>query len=104
MGFVAVARLSDLPEGHGRRVRVGDEDIALWRVGGRIYAVGNVCPHQHSAVLHQAIRNGLEITCPMHGWTYSLETGTATVGSGRVQVYRVVVDGESVTVEEPGPR
>jgi NAD(P)H-dependent nitrite reductase small subunit len=101
VGFVAVARLSELPEGRGRRVRVGDHDVALWRVDGRLYAIANVCPHQHSPVLHQAIRTGVQVTCPMHGWTYSLETGEASVGDGGVRTYRVEVKGDIVTVEEP---
>jgi NAD(P)H-dependent nitrite reductase small subunit len=82
-------------------VRIGDEDIALWRVNGKVYAIGNVCPHQHAAVLYQAILNGLEVTCPMHGWTYSLETGRASEGSGRVRTFRVEIRGDQVMVEEP---
>jgi NAD(P)H-dependent nitrite reductase small subunit len=102
--FVAVARLADLPERRGTRVRVGDEDVALWRVEGKVYAIGNVCPHQHAAVLYQATLSGLEVTCPMHGWTYSLETGKVCEGSGRVRTYKVEVIGEAVMVDVTGSR
>jgi nitrite reductase (NADH) small subunit len=49
-------------------------------------------------MLHKGELNGLEITCPMHGWTYSLETGKATSGSGSVKTYQVKVLGDTVLV------
>jgi NAD(P)H-dependent nitrite reductase small subunit len=100
-GFVRVARLSDLGERRGRKVRIGDDDVALWRVNGQVYAIGNVCAHQHFSALHDGILSGLTVTCPMHGWTYSLQTGKATSGSGAVRTYRVIIEGDVVYVEQP---
>jgi nitrite reductase/ring-hydroxylating ferredoxin subunit len=37
----------------------------------------------------------------MHGWTYSLETGIALSGSGRVGTYTVKVEGDDVYIEQP---
>ena len=99
--FVCVTRLSAIPEGKAVKVTVGGIDIALWRVRGRVFAVGNVCSHQHFSELHRGTLSGLTVTCPMHGWTYSLETGVAVTGSGRVATYRVHIDGDDVYVEEP---
>jgi len=96
---VRVASLSEIAEGRSLRVRLGDDEIALWRVRGRLYAIGNVCSHQHFSELHRGILSGLTVACPMHGWTYSLETGIAVSGSGRVRTYNVSVEGESVYVE-----
>ena len=50
-------------------------------------------------MLHQGMLEDLAVSCPMHGWTYSLETGKATVGSGKVKIYAVKVVGEDVWVE-----
>ena len=99
--LVKVARLSEIPAGRSKRVSVGDEDIALWHVEGRIYAINNVCSHQHFPALHQGMLDGCTVTCPMHGWRYSLETGQAEVGDGKVKTYRVIVKGEDVFVEQP---
>jgi NAD(P)H-dependent nitrite reductase small subunit len=99
--FVRVARMSEIAEGRSARVRLGDEDIALWRVRGKLYAIGNVCSHQHFSELHRGILSGLTVSCPMHGWTYSLETGIAVSGSGRVRTYAVKVEGDSVYIEQP---
>src|ERR1700690_3700625 len=69
--FVKVARFSDIAEGKSARVSLGDDEIALWRVRGKLYAIGNVCSHQHFSELHRGILSGLTVACPMHGWTYS---------------------------------
>ncbi len=98
MPWIAAARMIDLTERRGARLRVGDEEIALWRVGDSVYAIGNVCPHQHAAMLHQGTRAGLAVSCPMHGWTFSLETGKALEGSGRVPTYSTEVRNGTVMV------
>ena len=99
--FIRVTRLSAIPEGKALKVTVAGTDIALWRVRGRIYAIGNVCSHQHFSELHHGSLAGLTVTCPMHGWTYSLETGIAVAGNGRVATYRVRTEGDDVYVEQP---
>jgi len=98
-GFVRVARAIDIAPGTARKITLHGKDIALWHVGNLFYAVDNVCPHQHFSSLHQGVIDGLLLTCPMHGWTYSLETGRATAGSGRVRTYRVEVVGGDVMIE-----
>jgi nitrite reductase/ring-hydroxylating ferredoxin subunit len=101
MEFVKVGCLSDVLEKQGKLVRVSDEEIALWRAGGKIYAINNVCPHQHFSMLHQGTLDDLHVTCPMHGWTFSLENGNPRFGNGRAKTYQVKVVGEDVFVEKP---
>ncbi len=99
--FVKVACVSDVHERQGKLIRIEDDEIALFKVDGKFYAINNVCAHQHFSALHQGELNGLKITCPMHGWTYSLETGKAISGSGCVKTYQVKVVGENVFVTKP---
>ena len=97
--FVKVEKVPAGPEGRSKRVKVGDQEIALWHVQGKFYAIDNVCAHQHFAMLHQGILEGLTVACPMHGWTFSLETGRATIGNGKLKTYAVKVVGDFVWVE-----
>jgi NAD(P)H-dependent nitrite reductase small subunit len=99
--FIKIIKTSAIPDGKSKRVKLGDEEVAIWHVQGRFYAIDNVCAHQHISALHQGILEGLLVSCPMHGWTYSLETGKATVGNGRVRTYVVKVVGDDVWVEFP---
>lgn len=97
--FVKVARKSDLREGRGTLVRVGSEEIALFNVSGNLFAINNVCAHQHFSALHQGTLRDSTVTCPMHGWSYSVETGKAVDGEGCVKTYPVKIVGEHVFVE-----
>jgi nitrite reductase (NADH) small subunit len=89
---IRVAALTELSARHGRKVVVDGEDIALWLIDRNVYALGNVCAHQHVSALHQGPVQDLEVTCPMHGWVYSLVSGHAVEGSGKVRVYRADVE------------
>ena len=43
--FLSVAKTSDLSDGEIMLVEVGDERVALSRIDGSFYAIGDVCPH-----------------------------------------------------------
>lgn len=96
--FVRVARLQELSDCRGKLVRLGDTEIALFRVAGRVYALNNVCAHQHFSKLHEGSVSGIHVSCPMHGWTYSMETGAAVSGEGEVKVYPIQIKGDEVYV------
>ena len=96
-----MAHSSEIGERRSKLIRLEGEEIALWRVGGKLYAINNVCPHQHFSMLHQGTLSGVHLTCPMHGWTFSLEDGLPKTGNGRAKVYQVRVEGEDVLVEKP---
>jgi NAD(P)H-dependent nitrite reductase small subunit len=91
----------EIHEERGTRLVADDREIALFRRDGAIYAINNVCAHQHCAVLHQGLLDGLNVTCPMHGWTYDLRTGKATTGQGAVARYDTRVEHGIVYVELP---
>ncbi len=99
--FVKVARVSEVHERRSKLVHLEEDQIALWRINGRIYAINNSCPHQHIGAIHLGSLDGLCVTCPMHGWTFSLETGASTFGEGRARTYRTRIEGDDVLVEKP---
>lgn len=83
-----------------------DIEIAIFLDNGKLYAISNICPHQHSSVLHKGYIEDCTITCPLHGWIYSLKTGKALGGGASLKTYKVFErDGfvyvEIPTVEEP---
>ncbi len=94
--FANVARLNDIPVRRSRLVKVNDMDIALWNVDGCIYAINNVCPHQHFSMLHEGTLEGLYVTCPMHGHAFSLKDGSPKGNDGRAKIYEVKVEKDNV--------
>ncbi len=77
--FTRVASLPEVVEGQPKAVRVKGHSVALFNVGGRIYATDNQCPHMGYPLTRGAIRGGV-LTCDWHGWSFDLEGGGCFVG------------------------
>lgn len=75
--WVDAAAEADLPDDQGLPVSVGGRDIALFRVGGAVYAIDDLCTHDHAA-LCDGFLEGHEIECPLHQARFDLRTGAAT--------------------------
>jgi 3-phenylpropionate/trans-cinnamate dioxygenase ferredoxin subunit len=71
-----VANLADVAPGTGIKVEVGDHYIAVFNVGGTIYAVEAYCSHA-LALLTEGRVVGEDIECPLHAALFSLKTGKA---------------------------
>jgi 3-phenylpropionate/trans-cinnamate dioxygenase ferredoxin subunit len=76
-------------------VTVNGQDVALFNVGGTIYAIEDSCLHQGSS-LGMGTLSGKVVTCRSHGWRYDVTTGnTLHVPDYGVASYPVqVVDGK----------
>ncbi len=76
-------------------------EVALFNIDGKVYAISNVCPHQHSPLLIEGELNGSTITCPMHGWRYDVTTGRSPDGIGCVPRYDVEIHGDEIRIRKP---
>lgn len=88
-----------IPLRGARRFMLDDTPIAIFRAGdGELFALIDRCPHR-GGPLSEGIVHGRSVTCPLHNWVISLETGAAqgadhgcttslalTVRDGRVNV------------------
>jgi nitrite reductase/ring-hydroxylating ferredoxin subunit len=98
LDFVKVASTSDLTPGKAMTVVVKGKDIALYNVGGKIYATDNTCLHQ-GGPLGEGILEGEIISCPWHMWEYNVCTGEKVgFSSIKLATYPVEVDGTEIKV------
>ncbi len=67
-----VAYAPDLKEGKPMAVRLLEEDLVLWRNGGKIHAWRDLCLHRGTRLSLGKVENDCLI-CPYHGWTYNEE-------------------------------
>lgn len=76
--WLDIGALSAIPARGARTIPVaGGDEIAVFRTGDdRVFALVNRCPHKHGP-LSQGIVHGHAVTCPLHSWRISLETGEA---------------------------
>ena len=96
--FVRVAGTSDLKPGENKAVNVNGTEVALFNVDGEFFAISNTCLHR-GGPLGEGMLEGDVVTCPWHGWRYSVKTGAnAMLPTAKVQTYQVKVEGNDVMV------
>jgi nitrite reductase/ring-hydroxylating ferredoxin subunit len=97
--FVRVASTSEIPEGQGRMFEANGRQVAVFKVGGALHAIDNVCEHQGGPLADGEL-DGCIVTCPWHGWTYDVSSGQSPDDPAtRVACFEVKVEGDAVLVK-----
>lgn len=77
MNWHDVGETDQLPKQAARAFLIDGIPIALVRTASdQYFAIENSCPHR-SGPLSDGFVFGDNISCPLHGWNFSLVTGTA---------------------------
>lgn len=85
--------------------RVGDQPVILARVGEEIFALDGACTH-YSGPLHEGLRVGGTINCPLHHACFDLRTGAALKAPALAPLerWKVEVEGDRIFVREKLPK
>ena len=77
MNWFRIGSLNDIPLRGARCVKTPQGKIAVFRTAeNQVFAIEDQCPHK-GGPLSQGIVHGKAVTCPLHNWVISLETGAA---------------------------
>ena len=76
--WLDIGPVEQIAPGTARTLPVrGADEIAVFRTqNNEFYALVNKCPHKQGP-LSQGIIHGNVVTCPLHSWNISLQTGEA---------------------------
>ena len=75
--WVEIGSITDIPRRGARCVNTPSGKIAVFRtMEDQVFAISDHCPHK-GGPLSQGIVHGAFVTCPLHNWVFSLETGEA---------------------------
>jgi len=92
--------VEELADGKSAFVTVDGVDVALFRRGEEIFAIGNECPHQGGSLCDGWV-DGDIVTCPLHGWEFDLRSGACmTVPGESVPRFEVTVEDGAVFLDE----
>jgi len=106
-------RSDSIPDNGRLVIDIGDRTVGIFRVGGRLHAYENTCPHQGGPVCQGLIipavrevvnekqvstgyrfdESDMRIVCPWHGYEFSIETGSHPAKAS-IRLKRVPVDEE----------
>jgi len=77
MKWTAIGSSNDIPRRGARCVETPYGGVAVFRTAeDQYFALEDRCPHKKGP-LSQGIVHGAAVTCPLHNWVISLETGRA---------------------------
>ena len=112
MARYLVGALDEIPPGGRKLVQLAGREVGVFNVGGRFYALRNVCPHQGAPLCEGTVsgtnlpsapgryewgRSGEILRCPWHRWEFDLLTGQAlTDPAVRVKTYPIEVEGNAI--------
>jgi nitrite reductase/ring-hydroxylating ferredoxin subunit len=108
---IFVAEGSAVSDGERKIVPVGDTEVGVYRMNGKLYAYQNLCAHQGGPACEGLLMPKVEevlgtdktyqtrrfnydewhIVCPWHAWEYDLVTGEFVVDRRvRLKKYEVI--------------
>jgi len=97
--FVRVASVAEIPDPGKELVEVEDRLVALFHVGGKFYAIDDVCTHD-GGPLAEGELDGFTVACPRHGAKFDIRDGRAlTMPATQPTVaHEVKVEGDEIFV------
>jgi 3-phenylpropionate/trans-cinnamate dioxygenase ferredoxin component len=99
--FVTVASIDEIPNGTAKSFTISGEFIAVVNCDGTFYAINNICSHAYAELDQGEVdTDDCTIECPLHGSTFSLESGRPRTLPAVMPVatYPVQVIGDEIQV------
>ena len=93
MNWIDIGSLDDIPALGARVVKTAVGCVAIFRTAeDEVFATSDRCPHKNGP-LSEGIVHGNKVTCPLHNWVFSLETGEAQgADEGQIDTFAAKVE------------
>ncbi|MGE0407877.1 MAG: nitrite reductase small subunit NirD [Amphiplicatus sp.] len=102
--WIDICEIGAIPVRGARVVKTPAGCVALFRtIDGEVFALDDKCPHK-GGPLSQGIVHGRSVTCPLHNWVISLESGEAAPpDEGKVRSHKARLVNGRVQLFLPTP-
>lgn len=97
--WIDALAVDDLPDDDVLGVEVAGRMLAVYRVGGELYATDDLCTHGQAS-LCTGFLEGHEIECPLHQGRFDIRDGrpTCAPATEALRTYPIRIEGERVFV------
>jgi nitrite reductase (NADH) small subunit len=98
--FHEVLNESALPEKSLEVVEISGRKVAITKLGGKVYAFDNTCPHLGGSLGRGTLKDGC-VVCPLHHWSFDIATGKCVDGlpHEKVAVFETKVENGKIHVK-----
>ena len=100
MSWVDIGKLADIPVRGSRIVKTQVGCVAVFRTTeNEVFATSNTCAHK-GGPLSEGIVHDRKITCPLHNWVFSLETGEAQgADEGQIATFPIKIESDRLLLD-----
>jgi 3-phenylpropionate/trans-cinnamate dioxygenase ferredoxin component len=95
-GYTRICSLQELKNNKGQRFIIDEIEIAIFKIEANIYALSNICPHQHTKMIYDGFIEKGCVVCPVHGWMFDLRTGNTPEGGKGLTSYETKIMNDNV--------
>lgn len=95
--WAPVCKAGEIDDQQAKRVKVGDQMIAVFNLQGQYHALVDRCPHGDASLAEGWIENG-EVECPLHQARFDIATGQVLCAPARTCAKRFTVKVENDVV------
>jgi len=98
--FLKICSVNDVKTNSAKRFNVNGQEIALFNLNGKFYAIAAHCTHAEGP-LDEGFIEGNEVECPWHGARFDITTGKALAPPAPTDVkkYAVIIEGNDVKIK-----
>jgi 3-phenylpropionate/trans-cinnamate dioxygenase ferredoxin subunit len=98
--FVAVAKVTDIPDPGKQTLEVRERVVVLLHVDGKFYCIDDVCTHD-GGPLGDGSLDDHQISCPRHGAKFDIRNGKALTMPATIDTitHEVKIEGDTVWVK-----
>ena len=94
-----VGKARDLPPGLSKSLWAGGRRVALFNLGGELFATDAACPHMGADLSNGSVCGDI-LTCAWHEWKFNLRTGEGlTKKWACLKRHRLTREGEDLVLE-----
>ncbi|WP_299424937.1 nitrite reductase small subunit NirD [uncultured Shimia sp.] len=100
MNWIDICSITDIPLRGARIVKTAVGCVAVFRTDdSEVFATSDRCPHK-GGPLSEGIVHGKAVTCPLHNWVFSLETGEAQgADEGQIATFATQIEDGRVMLD-----
>ena len=88
---------ADVLAGDRAVVELDGRRILLLRVGEKVHAFDNACPHEGNPLVEGEVLGDV-LECAYHGWRFDLATGACLAGDEPARRYEVELEGGELRI------
>lgn len=99
--FKKTLKINEVPLGQMRTIEFENETVCIVNVGGKFYAINNVCTHE-GGPLSEGTLNDYEVECPWHGARFDIRSGEvkSPPAESPASTYEIKIDQDDIWIRK----